>query len=133
MLAVFLPVVTVARRVLAIPVFAEHCIDVSEYQLVSSHAVCPNRTCGEYPTVPRLRPKIVVLKLPEDGTFDLATAEIILSSYENACVVTATSPVAPIVNEACSVLPILVVILQDTEDSEIQVVPSHPVCPRLLR
>jgi hypothetical protein len=79
--------------------------------------------------VPKFTPQIVILELPKDAPLELVNVEIEPSSNENACVVSATAPVNPMVTEAPSVVPVLVVILQDTEDTEIQLVDSHPVCP----
>jgi hypothetical protein len=77
--------------------------------------------------VPRFTPEMVMLELPEDATFDLLRRENVLSSNEKVSDVFATAPVAPSVMDACSVVPILVVILHDTEDTEIHEVASHPV------
>ena len=79
--------------------------------------------------VPRFTPEMVTLVLPEDALFDLPRRENVVSSNEKVSDTFAVSEFIPSVMNACSVVPILVVILHDTEDSEVQMVDSQPVPP----
>jgi hypothetical protein len=74
---------------------------------------------------------MVMLELPEDATFDLLRRENVLSSNEKVSDTSAVSEFIPSVMDACSVVPILVVILHDTDDAEVQMVDSQPVAPNL--
>jgi len=131
MLPVPIPAVTTMRRVLPIPEPVKHCTDVSDIQSVTSHTVCPNLVCEVNPVVPKSSPDIVTLMLPEDATFDRVTIDIEPSSYENPCETLAIAPFMPTKSLAWSVVPILVVVLQDTDDDEIHVVASQSVCPNV--
>jgi hypothetical protein len=123
------PILATNRRLPATPCPKPHRIDVSDSQLVLSHAVCPGRIPPLYPPCPRPPPSTVTLGDPVPAAFARLCT---LSESRSADISCVTVPTCTSTVTLVRRVPITLLASRDwTLESEIHSVDSQPVCPIL--
>ena len=123
------PILATARRLPATPCPPAHRIDVSDSQLVLSHAVRPGRIPPLYPPYPRPPPCTVTLDDPVPAAFARLCTLIESRSADMSCV---TVPACdPAVIFILVVAPAQLGIRHRVLVSDAHSVDSHPVYPNL--
>ena len=123
------PMLATNSRLPTTPCPPAHRIDVSDSQLVLSHAVWPGRTPPLYPPCPRPPPCTVTLDDPVPAAFTRLCTLIESRSADIGCV---TVPTCTSTVTVLRRVPITLLATRDsTLESEIHSVDSQPVCPIL--